>query len=253
MRTSVVLALLWSGTAIAAPDAPSNEPAPAAPSPTEAPAPPSPTEAPAAPTEAPAAPGPTEAPTAQSTSAAPGAVAAGLSPIVVEDVPQPCRDLAKMASSPSKNAALSARISLATCLADQQAKALVLCDCEQSVIDVNDAIDPSLAMLDEVVAHGDVTMKILARHSQGHLLASFSARILATLPPPPTSNPDAIALRETRLAMLQPLIDPWQVRAHGAFAEVDKLARANPRLAKNAAVLAAVRSSRDRLSQVAKR
>jgi hypothetical protein len=202
---------------------------------------------------APAPPSPSAVPAPPSTSAAPGASAVGLSPVVVDETPESCRELAKLAGSTSKNAALSARISLATCIADQKTKELVLCDCEQSVLDVNAAIDPSLAMLDEVYMHGDTTLKILARHAQGQLLASFSSRMLATVPPPATSHPDAIALRDTRLMMLRPLIDPWQVRAQGAFAEVDKLARANPQLAKNTAVVAAVRSSREKLSQVAKR
>ena len=194
-----------------------------------------------------------QAPAPPATSSAPGATAVALTAVVVDETPELCRDLAKLAGSPSKNAALSARISLATCLADQKTKALVLCDCEQSVLDINAAIDPSLAMLDEVHTHGDATMKILALHAQGQLLASFSTRMIATVPVAKTANPDESALRDTRLAMLQPLIDPWQVRAQSAFGEVDKLARANPQLAKNTAVAAAVRSSREKLAQVAKR
>lgn len=221
MRTSVLLAVLWSLPAVAAP--PRATP-------------------PAAPAQPPAV-------------AAPQATApASLTTIDVDAAPEPCRDLAKLAASPSRNAALSARISFATCLADQITKRIVLCDCEQSVIEVNAAIEPSLVLLDEVFAHGDAATQILARHAQGQMLSSFATRLLATVPPPATNTEEAVALRDTRLAMLQPHIQPWQSRAQAAYAELDKIARANPQLAKNAAVLAAVRATRDKLSQgVAKR
>lgn len=166
------------------------------------------------------------------------------------EIPEPCRDLAKLADSPSKNQALSARTSLATCLADQKTKPLVLCDCEQSVRDIEAAMQPSLDMLDEVFALGDPAQQILARHAQGEMLQSFATRMLATVPPPLNSSEQAIALHDTRLAMLSPLVQPWQQQAHAAFSAVDKLARANPQLAKNQAVLAAVRTSRTRLSQI---
>jgi hypothetical protein len=127
----------------------------------------------------------------------------------------------------------------------------VLCDCEQSINDVNAAIDPSLAILDEVFLLGDPVTKILARHTQGEILSGFAQRMLATVPPAANSTPEAMALRDTRVAMLQPLVQPWLARAQAAFAELDKIARTNPQLAKNPAVLAAVRASRAKLAQSA--
>lgn len=216
MRSPVALLMLWSATAIADPAATPPVPPP--------------------PPAVPAAPAPSEAPGA------------------VEDVPEACRDFAKLATSQSKNAALSAQISLATCLVDQRSKSLVLCDCEQSVLDVNAVLEPSLLMLDQVYVAGDPATKILARHAQGEMLSSFAARMLATVPPPATNTEAATALRDTRLAMVQPLVQPWQARAQAVFSDLDKIARANPQLAKNAAVVAAVRSGRAKLSSgVAKR
>jgi hypothetical protein len=175
---------------------------------------------------------------------------------VVEELPAACRDLGKLASSVRPAQALSARISLSSCLLEQKLKDLVLCDCEQSVNDLNTAAAPSLVLLDEVFALGDPTNKILARQAQGDLLQSFATRLLATVPAPMDSNQSSIALRETRLGLLTPLVNPWFVRAQSAYAELDKIARANPQLAKNPAVLMAVRSSRAKLAQqpgVAKR
>ena len=169
--------------------------------------------------------------------------------IAAEDIPDECADLAKLADSPSKNQALSARISLAACLVDEKSRPLVLCDCEQSVNEINAILDPSLALLDDVVAAGEPAMQVLARYTQGGLLAGFAQRMLSTVPPPVDTSEASLALRDTRVTMLAPLIQPWLMRAQGAFTQVDKLARENPTLGKNPAVVAAVRTSRDKLSQ----
>jgi len=228
MRSSFVIAALWSATALAGPAAPTRtRPAPRAP-------------AQAAPAPAQTAPTP-----AQSATTPPVTL------IEVDELPEACLEMGKLAGSQSKTQALSARISLASCLADQNSKSLVLCDCEQSVIDVNEAIDPSLALLDEVVLYGDPATRILARYAQGEILSGFAQRMLATVPAPLNASEEAIALRDTRLDILLPLIQPWQERARAAYADVDKIARANPQLAKNPAVLAAVRSTRAKLSQSA--
>ena len=132
----------------------------------------------------------------------------------------------------------------------------MLCDCEQSVIEIEAAAGPSLALLDEVVSLGDATQQILALQARGDLLQSLATRILATVPAPVDSSPAAITLRETRLGLITPLVTPWLERSQSAYTELDRIARANPKLAKNPAVLAAVRSSRAKLAQspgVAKR
>jgi hypothetical protein len=197
-----------------------------------------------APTSAPS-PEPVPTPTPVPVATAP----TSLSTIVVEDLPAACKDLGKLASSVRPAQALSARISLSSCLIEQKMRDLVLCDCEQSVNEINTAAAPSLALLDEVFALGDPANKILARQAQGDLLQSFATRMLATVPPPMDSSQSAIALRETRLGLLTPLVNPGFVRAQSAYAELDKIARANPQLAKNPAVLMAVRSSRAKLAQ----
>ncbi len=57
-----------------------------------------------------------------------------------------------------------------------------------------------------------------------------------------------LALRDTRLSLITPLVVPWQQQARSAYQQLDTIARANPQLAKNAAVLAAVRASRAKLA-----
>lgn len=232
------------------------------PAPTTAPEPPA---APAAPADSSAAPADSTATPAPDPIAAeptptlppkPAPKPTSMSTLVLEELPPACRDLGKAASSIRPTQALSARISLSSCLVEQKIKELVLCDCEQSVIELDTAAAQSLGLLDEVIALGDATQKILALQAQGDLLQSFATRILATVPAPVDGTPAAIALRETRLELITPLVNPWITRAQSAYTEVDRLAKANPQLAKNKAVLMAVRSSRAKLAQspgVAKR
>lgn len=184
--------------------------------------------------------------------AAPGAaVPARPTPtkVVLEDVPQACRDLGKLANSASLAQALSARISLASCLVDAKVRELALCDCEQSVIELDAAAAPSIALLDEAFALGDPATKILARQALGDMLQSFATRLVATVPTPVDGSESAHALRETRLHLLMPLVSPWFVRSQSAYVELDRIARENPKLAKNPAVLSAVRASREKLAQ----
>ncbi len=230
MRPLLLGVLLSSTTALAEPtSAPVQPSSPSQPAPAE----------PSAPAEPAATPTP-----------APVAVPRGngLTLVVVADLPEKCRDLGKLADSPSKNQALSARSSLASCLVEERVKLVVLCDCEQSVRDLEAASAQSLALLDEVIQVGDAPTKILALQVQGDLLAGFATRILATVPQPIDANESSIALRDTRLSLIQPHVVPWQQRARTAYQQLETIARGNPQLAKNAAVVAAVRSSRAKLA-----
>jgi hypothetical protein len=189
----------------------------------------------------------TETPATTPTTPAPAPATPSISDLTPEAVPAPCKVLAKDAASPSINRALSAKIALASCLADHKLKPLILCDCEASVLDLNAATQLALALLDDAYTKGDAAMKILARQAKGDLLSSLVQRMQATIPAVVTPTAEAVALRDTRLDLLQPMVEPWQVQARSAYTDVDRIAKANPQLAKNPAVLAAVRASRTKL------
>src|SRR5690349_23422277 len=55
-----------------------------------------------------------------------------LAPIDLTKVPEACKPLAKQALGQSMTAALSARVSLASCMADRAIAPLALCDCGES-------------------------------------------------------------------------------------------------------------------------
>lgn len=230
MRSLLVGILLSSTTVLADPAAAPVQPAAPAPAPTEA----TPTASPT-----PSTPGPNAVPRGN-----------GLTLVVVADLPEKCRDLGKLADSRSQNQALSARISLASCLVEERVKPLVLCDCEQSVRDLESASVQSLALLDEVIQVGDPATKVLALQVQGDVLAGFATRMLNTVPQPVDANEASIALRDTRLSLIQPHVIPWQQRARAAYQQLETIARGNPQLAKNTAVVAAVRSSRAKLASL---
>lgn len=262
MRSSVLAILLSSSVALAAPPgetppaAPGSSPpatsAPVTP-PGETPSTTAPTTT--APTTAPTTTAPTTTPpdlTPPATTAPgvtpPTASAPTLTKLDPESIPESCASLAKAADATSLTRALSARISLAGCLADAGLKSLVLCDCAQSVQEIDSVTELSRELFDEAIALGDATTQILARRAKGDLLANVTTRMIATVPPPRDASPEAIALHDSRFDILTALLQPWQLAARVEYEELDKTARAHPELAKNPAVAAAVRASRDHLA-----
>ncbi len=204
---------------------------PAAPAPT--------TPARAAPSPAPAAPTPTWAPR----SATP---AVNLPPIDIAALPESCRTIAKQASAVSLQTALSARVSLASCLADINLAPLALLDCQDSVLAVEAATAPSFELLDGVIAAGDLTAKLIAEHAKGELYTSMAIRMKSTIPA--ASDAASIALHDSRVSILDTLLAPWRDSANAAFEHVVAIAKANPELVKNPVVKTAVAASQQRIA-----
>jgi hypothetical protein len=179
--------------------------------------------------------------------APPASPASRLTPIDPSAVPEACQPLAKQALAPGP-AALSARISLAVCMADRAVAPLLLCDCGESILAVDTATEPALALLDEVIDVGDPASQVIAEHAEGELHAGLTARLLATLPAlsPGASAPET-ALREMRRQTLDAQLEPWRDAAARSFQHVVELAGAHPELADHPAVRTAVRDSQQRL------
>ena len=168
-------------------------------------------------------------------------------PIDPSAVPEACQPLAKQALAPGP-AALPARISLAICLADRAVAPLALCDCGESILAVDTATEPALALLDEVIDVGDPASQAIAEHAEGELHAGFAVRLLATLPAlRPGASPAEATLREMRRQTLNAQLAPWREAATRSFQRVAELARAHPELADRPAVRIAVRDSQERL------
>lgn len=235
MRPFAVLAVVSIlGTSAAADHPPAAAPAQRAVSsrPTASTAPP---DRPPAPTASPVSP--------------PAPPAPRLTPVDPSAVPAACQPLAKQALAAGP-AALSARISLAVCMADRAVASLALCDCGESLLAVDTAAEPALALLDEVIDAGDPASQAIAEHAEGELHAGFTVRLLATLPAlRPDASPAEATLREMRRQTLDAQLAPWRDAATRSFQRVVELARAHPELAEHTAVRAAVRDSQERLTR----
>lgn len=172
-----------------------------------------------------------------------------LTPIDPSAVPEACQPLAKQAVAPGP-AGLSARISLAICLADRAVASLALCDCGESILAVDTATEPALGLLDEVIDASDPASQVIAEHAEGELYAGLTARLLATLPAlrPGASTAEA-TLREMRRQTLDAQLAPWRDAATRSFQRVVELSTAHPELADHPAVRTAVRDSRQRLAR----
>jgi hypothetical protein len=172
--------------------------------------------------------------------------APALTAIDPDAVPQPCLDLALRAGSTNAALAQSSRVSLALCIANQTSKSVAVCDCEQTVKDFDEAIAPAFAILDELAAIGEPTWQVIALHAEADVLAGMVRRVEATLPA--ATSPEQQELRELRVQMLRPLLEPWRTRSQNAFVQVDRVAKVHPEVGKNQLAASAVADSRRRLA-----
>jgi hypothetical protein len=203
---------------------------------------------------APRAPAPAATPApAPARAPAPAPPIVQLAPIDLSAVPEPCKPLAKQAidSRPGLRlaAALSARISLATCMADRAIAPIALCDCGQSIVAIDAAAAPAIALLDDVIDKADPALQVIAEHAQGQLYAGFAVRVAATLP---RLGPDASeaerALAAMRTQTLDAQLAPWREAALASFQHVMDAAKEHPAITGNAQVAAAVRDSERQLA-----
>lgn len=174
--------------------------------------------------------------------------ATNLAPVVLADLPEQCHAIAKQAvGAASLQTALSARISLAACLADVGLAPLKLCDCEESILAIDDATKRSIELLDEVItATRDPAMKITAHRAKAELYTNVIVRMTATIPPPGATEA-SIALHEARRTILDGMLGRWRTAAAASYEQILALAKANPKLERDPAIATAVRIAKDRL------
>ncbi len=175
-----------------------------------------------------------------------------LTPVDPATVPEACHDLALRAGSSNFQLAEASRVSLALCLADDKTKQVAVCDCDQSVHDLDDAVGPSFAILDELANLGEPAWQIAALHAKGELLEQLAQKVVQAVPAAPAgASEDEQNLHDVRVQLVQPLVQPWLERARDNFTEVDHLAQQHPELAKNPSADTAIRDSRRRLAPAA--
>jgi hypothetical protein len=171
-----------------------------------------------------------------------------LATIVIEDLPERCKLLAKRTAVPHVAQQLSARIALATCLADARASALSLIDGPESVLALEQASEQAFAILDNVIDVGDPAAKVMALRAKADLYAAMSARMAATVPPLQNATPEAIALRDTRRQIALGMTLPWRDRGRELHEAIVELGRKSPQLARNPVAQTAIRDSEQKLA-----
>jgi hypothetical protein len=207
----------------------------------------------AAPGHAPPPSRPAAQPTATSPApdaAKPATPAVNLTPINLTETPERCHSIAKRAAGANLLQVLSARISLASCIADAKFSEMQLIDGQDSITAMDEVALPSFAMLDEVVAAAtDPVTKVMATHAKAQLLHVMINRMTQTVTSSVAATPDAQALRETRRQIMQELLTPWRDRTREVYLQVDEIAKANPTIVKNPVAVAAIRDSREQLQR----
>lgn len=197
-----------------------------------------------------AAPGPAPVPPRAPVAIKQVTPAVNLTPINLTETPERCHPIAKRAGGANLLQSLSARISLASCMADAKFSELKLIDGQASITEMDEVALPSFAMLDEVVAGAtDPVTKIMATHAKAQLLLVMINRMTQTVTMSATTTQEAHALRESRRAIMQELLTPWRARTRDVYVAVDELAKANPTVVKNPVAVAAIRDSRDQLQR----
>jgi len=177
--------------------------------------------------------------------------AVNLAPIILDETTQRCKPLAKRASVPSIAQQLSARIALAGCIADARMEPLSLIDGQESVLAIEEAVQPGFAMLDGVIDAGDASVKVMALRAKADLYSQMCMRMMNTVPAPANTTPEAASLRETRRQIVDGMVVPWRERTREAHQAIVDLGKKHPELVRNPVVQTAIRESERQLAQLA--
>lgn len=197
-------------------------------------------------------PAPATAPTsagARASTSPPAEARSRLPAIDLAQVPLRCRATAVRANGSNLRLVMPARISLASCVFHEKVAVLALLDTQESVIALDQAAGPSLAYLDEVIARGEPAFQAIAHHAKGQLYTSMATRMRNTVPPSTDPRPEAVALRDSRLAIVDAMIAPWRDQALDAHRAVVAVVGATPALAHDRSVQPLVRESRALLAE----
>ena len=129
-------------------------------------------------------------------------------------------------------------MSAASCLADDTLPKVPAIDGDASIPSLDEAAAPIVALLDDVIAHGQPETQMVAEYTKGDLLLGLETRLRQAIPPIPPATPVASATEiERRHQRLEPKLARWNTEATTSFHRVTELARQNPKLANDNPVI----------------
>lgn len=182
---------------------------------------------------------------------APIETAPALDEIDADTLPDACRAFVPEANAKAPVRAFGARVTLASCLADEAMRGLDLIDGEESVIAIDEALGPSCVLLEQVIDRGAPEQQLQAQRTLAGLYAGAASRLLQTVPRAADTTETAQALHNIRVANIETMIAPWREAEADAHAAIVKLAADNPRLARDRAYATTIATSRARASRPA--
>ena len=139
-----------------------------------------------------------------------GPAGSPLRPLVAADLPERCQPLARVPpSSQIADTDFAAHISVANCLARERLAQAQLHPDRASIASLDMLAQPSIAILDDVLAHGDAFWRRAADAAKADLLVGMVVRMRAV-----ANDPQDHAGIEPKLAM-------WMDRASRTVAEAE--------------------------------
>ncbi len=144
------------------------------------------------------------------------------------NLPAKCARVAWSApSAKTADPAIAAHVSVANCLAEEEMNHVEATGTDDSITQLEDAVQPSLEMLDHVIALGDPYWTMVAQDAVRDIYAGMVVRERAAF------GNDAAAI-----ALLEPKVAPWEIASHMAAVEVEHIAKQHPELASRDPVIA---------------
>jgi hypothetical protein len=165
-----------------------------------------------------------------------GASAASAAPTIdLSRLPERCRSVAQIPTSArSADPAFGARVSAASCSADEALSKVPVSDSDATIQAMDAAAAPSLAMLDDVIAKGDSRWKFVAQYAKADLLFGMQSRVRSSIPPIGLDTPlDTARQIEQRHTVLEPKLTRWNTAATNALQSATDIARGDPEVVRS--------------------
>jgi hypothetical protein len=157
-----------------------------------------------------------------------------LRPLVISQLPEPCRELARVpASAVIPDPDIAAHVSVANCWAEHAMRPLVLHPDAASIAALDQAAAPSLQIFDDVIEHAAARWKVIASTAKADLYRGMVVRMRSIIP-----GGDAPA-------GIQASLTTWLDRASDASRAAAEVARSGP-VGDDPVVRANLRMIRDR-------
>ena len=167
-------------------------------------------------------------------------------PAASSDVPAECESIATVPDQAmTEIPMLAARMSMASCAAQARAGSLALTDDADGILQLQNAMGPSLDTFQNLVDDPHPEFQLLAAHAHADLLLGMVTRMRASIPP---VSSDAFGVdlirqqadRDARHESLEPLLRPWIAAARADLVRTLAVAKQHPELANDPVIAAAI-------------